>query len=376
MASQVPAVRAAAYTLFFTLFRNDGTVIANPGTYTKKVSKDGGAIADIAASVTEVDTTYGLCSVVLSIAEMTADAVWVYIKDDTAGCVPFVTTIYTSGQTLNDIDTEVDNTYTRVRDGGDLDNLVDAIKAKTDTIPASPAAVGSAMTLTSAYDAAKTALAASAYTAPDNASVSAIKAKTDNLPSDPADESLLEGVIAALSTKVGMPAAASVSADIAALAAALANLDTAHLDALLAAVAAIKAKTDTLGAAAVTISAPVAESGTITVCAGDSYPVARGRSGIVVSVADATHAKALDDADCTVYLLMAQATWLADAVTETVDGYDVTFTPTTTETAALTARQSYQLRSVWDNADPADDDAETLAEGSLVVVRTLPLPEA
>jgi hypothetical protein len=35
--------------------------------------------------------------------------------------------------------------------------VVDAIKAKTDNLPASPAAVGSAMTLTSAYDAAKTA---------------------------------------------------------------------------------------------------------------------------------------------------------------------------------------------------------------------------
>ncbi len=38
-----------------------------------------------------------------------------------------------------------------------VDTEVAAIKAKTDLIPASPAAVGSAMTLTSAYDAAKTA---------------------------------------------------------------------------------------------------------------------------------------------------------------------------------------------------------------------------
>jgi hypothetical protein len=36
-------------------------------------------------------------------------------------------------------------------------SVVSAIKAKTDNLPASPAAVGSAMTLTSAYDAAKTA---------------------------------------------------------------------------------------------------------------------------------------------------------------------------------------------------------------------------
>lgn len=46
---------------------------------------------------------------------------------------------------------------TDLTNGGRLDLLVDAIKAKTDNLPASPAAVGSAMTLTSAYDAAKTA---------------------------------------------------------------------------------------------------------------------------------------------------------------------------------------------------------------------------
>jgi len=88
-----------------------------------------------------------------------------------------------------------------------------AIKAQTDLIPAVPAAVGSAMTLTEAYDAAKTAapagtalsnaiwtdgvaahlnadidsrLATGAYVAPDNAGIAAIQERTDNLPDDPA----------------------------------------------------------------------------------------------------------------------------------------------------------------------------------------------
>lgn len=43
------------------------------------------------------------------------------------------------------------------------------------------AKAGDAMTLTAAYDAAKTALASSSYTAPDNTSITAIKAKTDSL---------------------------------------------------------------------------------------------------------------------------------------------------------------------------------------------------
>lgn len=49
-----------------------------------------------------------------------------------------------------------------------------------------PAKAGDAMTLTAAYDAAKTALPASSYTAPDNADILLIKAKTDNLPASPA----------------------------------------------------------------------------------------------------------------------------------------------------------------------------------------------
>jgi hypothetical protein len=49
-----------------------------------------------------------------------------------------------------------------------------------------PAKAGDAMTLTAAYDAAKTALPATSYTAPDNADILLIKAKTDNLPASPA----------------------------------------------------------------------------------------------------------------------------------------------------------------------------------------------
>ena len=88
-----------------------------------------------------------------------------------------------------------------------IDTLIDAIKAKSDLIPAQPAAVGSAMTLTSAYDAAKSAasqssvnaiptapLLAANYTAPDNAGITAIKAKTDNLPASPAAVGSLMGL--------------------------------------------------------------------------------------------------------------------------------------------------------------------------------------
>jgi hypothetical protein len=103
MASQVPPVKNAEFTLVFSLFKNDGTIIANPGAYTKKTNIDGGLTTDITANVTEEDITYGRLSLVLSAAEMNGDAIWIMIKDDTSGCVPFVTTIYTGGGTITSI---------------------------------------------------------------------------------------------------------------------------------------------------------------------------------------------------------------------------------------------------------------------------------
>ena len=66
-----------------------------------------------------------------------------------------------------------------------VDTVVDAIKLKTDLIPASPAAVGSAMTLTADYDPAKTAASATNLATVDTV-VDAIAAKTVNLPASPA----------------------------------------------------------------------------------------------------------------------------------------------------------------------------------------------
>jgi hypothetical protein len=106
MASQVPFKKNTEATIFFSLYKNDGTIVANPGTYTKKVSIDGAAVADITASVTEEDTTYGQLSLVLSAAEMNGDAIWIYITDNTAGTVPLTMTIYTAANLMDAIKTE------------------------------------------------------------------------------------------------------------------------------------------------------------------------------------------------------------------------------------------------------------------------------
>jgi hypothetical protein len=74
--------------------------------------------------------------------------------------------------------------------------------------------------------------------------VTSVKAKTDNLPSDPADESLVIAATDAIMTRLGAPAGASVSADVAAVKTDTANIYT-KVD---TEVAAIKAKTDNLPA--------------------------------------------------------------------------------------------------------------------------------
>jgi len=191
MASQFPPKKNTAFTLYFTLYKNDGTVIANPGTITKKVSIDGGAIADIAAAVTEEDTTYGQCSLVIAAGEMNGDAIWLYIKDDTTGCVPFTCTLYTTANTQDEIGANVANIHDT--DLPAVKTVVENIQAKTDNLPASPAAVGSEMALTAAYDAVKTAasqssvnaiptapLLAANYTAPDNSTIGTINTAIAN----------------------------------------------------------------------------------------------------------------------------------------------------------------------------------------------------
>jgi hypothetical protein len=155
MASSYPPKKNTSFTLHFTLYKNDGTVILVPGTaITKKISKDGGAAASIGATVVHIDENYGMCSLVISATEMNADIVDIYIVDDTADCVPFTCSLYTTAYTLDDIGAslalvlgDTAELQTDWTNSGRLDLLLDAVKAKTDNLPASPAAVGSAMTL-------------------------------------------------------------------------------------------------------------------------------------------------------------------------------------------------------------------------------------
>ena len=105
MASQVPPKKNAAFNLGLTLYKNDGTLIANPGTLTAKISKDFGDYADIGTTSKE-DSTYGQIKLALTATEMNADVVMIYVVDNTSGCVPFTATIYTAANLMDDIKTD------------------------------------------------------------------------------------------------------------------------------------------------------------------------------------------------------------------------------------------------------------------------------
>jgi hypothetical protein len=146
---------------------------------------------------------------------------------------------------------------------------------------------------------------------------------------------------------------ADVMAAVTANAASAASAD-AKLDA-------VKLKTDTIGSLAVTVTSPVAASGTITIQTGDDYNAEDSRA-ITVAVADPTHALDLDDAEAVVRIKAVQATWEATGVVSTTPGYTVTFELTAAQTGVLTtSRQSYELEAVL-----ANSNVVTLATGTLI----------
>jgi hypothetical protein len=209
---------------------------------------------------------------------------------------------------------------------GAKDASIDAIKAKTDTIPASPAAVGSAMTLTvgertaianevesqiiddtdaekvlkaitdkiasvnpslddltlagiasavrtelttelARIDAAiSTRLATAGYTAPANADISTIKSKTDNLPASPAASGEYTSALSAIQADLDNPN--QYKADVSGLA----------LEATLTAIKGAGWTTETLAALGVLIDAIKAKT--------DNLPTSPAATGAAMTLAD------------------------------------------------------------------------------------------
>ncbi len=147
-----------------------GDLSGSVGSVTGAVGSVTGAVGSVTGAVGSVTGNVG-GNVVGSVGSVSGDT------KQTADVAALITTVGVAGagltalatqasvNTIDDfLDTEIaailadtNELQTDLVNGGRLDLLIDAIKAKTDNLPASPAATGAAMTLTSAYDAAKTA---------------------------------------------------------------------------------------------------------------------------------------------------------------------------------------------------------------------------
>jgi hypothetical protein len=195
-------------TSFGSLDANVDAILADTGTDGVKI-----ASAQTVATVTNLTNLPTMPTDWLTAAGLKADAV-TEIQSGLA-----------TAAALDAVDNFVDTEVAAILAA--VDTEVAAIKAKTDNLPASPAAVGSAMTLTAAYDKAKddvltplgvvdgivdaikvqtdkipaTPASAGEYTT----NIGAIKAKTDNLPLSPASSGEYTSALTAIQNDLDNP---------------------------------------------------------------------------------------------------------------------------------------------------------------------------
>lgn len=118
------------------------SVLLSSGTGTGQISLASGAVT---AGTVSDKTGYSLASAPPTAAAI-ADAVW---DEPISGHL----TVGSTGATLADTSSDAHLTYADWENGGRLDLLLDAVKAKTDNIPASPASTGDIVSAATIADA-------------------------------------------------------------------------------------------------------------------------------------------------------------------------------------------------------------------------------
>lgn len=131
----IPPLKNSAYTAYISLGTfDDANVFKTSVTLAAgdiQVSKDGGAFANITTLPTEISTT-GVLPIALTATEMNADRIVVRCHDAAGDeWQDLLVTIETETVQINDLATAADLAT--------VDTVVDAIKLKTDLIPADPA---------------------------------------------------------------------------------------------------------------------------------------------------------------------------------------------------------------------------------------------
>lgn len=256
--------QSIAATVVFLLVDSTSHVTGITGaTPAVKISKNGGAGATATGSVTAVDATNNPGWYKLTLTTTETNTLGDLVLSATAtGADPTDRLLVVESATLSTVDT-----------------VVDAVKAKTDNLPAAPAATGAAMTLTSAYDAAKTAATQSSVSAIPTSPLLASDARLNNLdatissrnattpPTVAQIDTQLSGTHGAVTwvdsgaTSLASIATASnvTAAQVAVIAALPAAPDNAGIDTLLATVAldSTVAKTTAITALSVQVGSPL-----------------------------------------------------------------------------------------------------------------------
>lgn len=163
-----------AFRVTFPIYDNTGALVSGAAGLDSEVSIDGGTFTDCTNEATEIATSSGIYYLDLTAGEMNGDTIAILVKTSTTDAkttvlifYPVVTTAVqlgvnvvsmaantmTASALATDAVTEIQNGLATASALTTVDTVVDAIQAKTDNLPASPAATGDIPTATENADA-------------------------------------------------------------------------------------------------------------------------------------------------------------------------------------------------------------------------------
>jgi len=124
MASSYPMKKNTATKIVFPILDADGDPVTGAAALDSEYSLDGGAFNDCTSEATEIGTS-GIYYLNLAQGETNGDVVCIQVKTSTADAKTTVLVFYTSAQTLDEVDVNVDSILT---DTNELQGLIAANK--------------------------------------------------------------------------------------------------------------------------------------------------------------------------------------------------------------------------------------------------------
>jgi len=103
MAQQPQPKRGVAFTVVFPILDADGDLVTGAAALDSEISKDLGTFADCTNEASEIATSSGMYSLVLTAAEMTADIVAIIVKSSTEDAKTTPIVLYPATRDTNDL---------------------------------------------------------------------------------------------------------------------------------------------------------------------------------------------------------------------------------------------------------------------------------